>query len=141
MKWSLNSAWLARSARYSKTSSRGRAIVISTLTGSTARECTRGRSGGPAPDGEPALGVMDDVGALGEVLAPRPTQLADECAAAETVHPLADQRGAPAVVAGGSIGGLRTDALAQQLTLEIGLGDAKKRPQHGTFVRRRPPAS
>ena len=39
------------------------------------------------------------------------------------------------------MGGLRTDALAQQLTLEIGLGDAEKRPQHATFVRRRPSAS
>src|SRR3954463_8371849 len=112
MKWSLNSAWLATSARYSKTSSRGRAIVISTLTGSTARECTRGRSGGPAPDGQPALGMMHDVGALGQVVAPRPTQLADERAAAEAVDPLTDQRGAPAVVAGGPIGGPRADAPA-----------------------------
>jgi hypothetical protein len=84
---------------------------------------------------------MDDVGALGKVLAPRPAELADERAAAEAVHPLADQRGAPAVVAGGPIGGLGADALAQQLTLEIGLGDAEKGPQHATFVRRRPPAS
>src|SRR5689334_5522921 len=141
MKWSLNSAWLARSARYSKTSSRGRAIVISTLTGSTARECTRGRSGGPAPDGQPALGVMHDMGALGEVVAPRAAELADERAAAVAVDPLADQRGAPAVVARDPIGGLRTDALAQQLALEVGLGYAEKWPQHATFVRRRPPAS
>src|SRR6476646_5744359 len=110
MKWSLNSAWLATSARYSKTSSRGRAIVISTLTGSTARECTRGRSGGPAPDRQPALGVVDHIRALGEVLAPRAAQLADERAAAETVHALADQWSAPAVVAGGPLGGLRADA-------------------------------
>src|SRR3954471_14432756 len=141
MKWSLNSAWLATSARYSKTSSRGRAIVISTLTGSTARECTRGPSGGPAPDGQPAFGVVHDIGALGQLLSPRSAQLADERAAAEAVHPLTDQGGAPAVMAGGSIGGLRTDALAQQLALEVGLGDAEKGPQHGTFVRRRPPAS
>src|SRR6478672_7676879 len=141
MKWSLNSAWLATSARYSKTSSRGRAIVISTLTGSTARECTRGRSGGPAPDRQPALGVVHDVRALGDVVAPRPAQLADERAAAVAVYALADQRGAPAVVAGGPIGSLRADALAQELALEIGLGDTEKGPQHATFVRRRPSAS
>src|SRR6266511_6112066 len=114
MKWSLNSAWLAMSARYSKTSSRGRAIVISTLTGSTARECTRGPSGGPSPDGESALGVVDDLRALGVVAAPGPAEVADERAVAEAVHALADQRGAPAVVAGGPPGGLCADALAQQ---------------------------
>ena len=84
---------------------------------------------------------MDDLRALRAVAAPGPAQVAEERAVGEQMRPLADQRGAPAVVAGDAIGGLRTDALAQQLTLEIGLGDAKKRPQHGTFVRRRPPAS
>src|SRR5204863_8317391 len=85
--------------------------------------------------------VVDDVRGLRKVVAPRPAQLADERAVAESVHALADQRGAPAVVAGGPIGGLRADALAQQLALEVGLGDAEKGPQHGTVVRRAPPAS
>src|SRR6266545_1442313 len=136
MKWSLNSAWLAMSARYSKTSSRGRAMTISTLTGSTARECTRGPSGGPSPNGVPALGVVDGLRALREVVAPRAAELAHERAVAEEVHALADQGGAPAVVAGGSPGGQSPHALAQQLALEITFGDAKQGPQHGIGVRR-----
>src|SRR3954467_15848770 len=99
MKWSLNSAWLATSARYSKTSSRGRAIVISTLTGSTARECTRGPSGGRGPDGQPAFGVVHDIGALGPPLSPRSAQLADERIATEAVHRLSDQGWSPVAMA------------------------------------------
>jgi hypothetical protein len=35
----------------------------------------------------------------------------------------------------------RADALAQQLALEVGLGDAEERAQHGGEVRARPLAS
>src|SRR3954454_21201490 len=95
MKWSLNSAWLAMSARYSKTSSGGRAIVIS-LARSTRRRSLRGGAH-PQPDGLPALRVRDDVRSLGTGAAARAAQLADDRAARVEVHALADERGATAV--------------------------------------------
>src|SRR4051795_6308476 len=96
MKWSLNSAWLAMSARYSKTSSRGRAIVISLTSGSTGPRSLRGRAH-PQPDGLPVLGAVHDLRALGGRAAARPAKLADDGAPLVEVDALAHERRAAAV--------------------------------------------
>src|SRR4051812_11715563 len=134
MKWSVNSAWLAMSARYSKTSSGGRAIVIS-LARSTRPRSLRGRAH-PPPDGLPALGVRDDLRVLGRRAAPGAAQLADDGSARVEVDALADERGATAVRALPASRFAGPHALAQELALEIGLGDPQERLEHGPRIRR-----
>src|SRR4051812_36262494 len=101
-KWSVNSAWFATSMRYSKTSPRGRAMLVSTLKGSTGRESIprrtdgSGRSGGESADAETVLQVKHQVRANGLGAAPRTAQLADRVALV-AMDALADQRLAPAL--------------------------------------------
>src|SRR3954464_3998483 len=128
MKWSANSAWLAMSARYSKTSSRGRAIVISLTSASTGPRSLRGGAH-PQPDGLPALGVVHELRALGGGAAARAAQLADDGAAGVDVDVLADERRAPAVRAVVASRFAGPHPLAQELALEVGLGDAQERLQ------------
>src|SRR3954447_23236399 len=135
MKWSLNSAWLAMSARYSKTSSRGRAIVISLTSGSTGPRSLRGGAH-PQPDGVTALGVRHDLRALRGRAAARAAQLAHHRAAGVDVDAFADERGPAAVRAVVASRFAGPHALAQELALEVGLGDPQERLQHGRFVRR-----
>jgi hypothetical protein len=54
----------------------------------------------------------------------RPAQLADQRAVVEPVHALAHERRAAAVLADRSPRLEGTDALAQELTLEVAFGDA-----------------
>src|SRR4051794_5437005 len=98
------------SARYSKTSSRGRSMLASTVMGATAGRQFRARtasatarcgrpSGGRAQpaDGVPALAVADDLDAVGLGAAQRGAQGADEAVAGVPVDLLADERRPPAV--------------------------------------------
>src|SRR4051812_29808368 len=135
MKWSVNSAWLAMSARYSKTSSRGRAMVISLTRASTGPRILRGGAH-PQPDGVTALGVRHDVRPLGGRAPAGAAQVADHRAARVDVDALADERGAAAVRAVVASRFAGPHALAQELALEVGLGDPQKRLRHGGFVRR-----
>ena len=83
---------------------------------------------------------MHRLGALGSAGAMRPAQVAHDVAVVEEVDALAHQRSASAVAAVGPSGGQSDHAVSQQLALEIGLGDAEKRPQHGRcFAAGRPP--
>src|SRR3954470_8109784 len=135
MKWSLNSAWLAMSARYSKTSSRGRAIVISFRSGSTGPRSLRSRAHSQ-PDGLAVLGVTHDMRSLRRRAAARAAQLADHRAPRVDVHALADE-GRPAAV--GAVRASRfagPHALAQQLALEVGLRDPEQALEHAGGVRR-----
>src|SRR3954452_8187575 len=134
MKWSLNSAWLAMSGRQSKTSSRGRAIVISLLSGSTGPRSLRSRAH-PQPDGLPVFRVAHDVRALGRRTAPRTAQLADDRARRVHVDALADERRAAAVGAVWAPRFAGPDALAQQLALEVGLRDPEQRFEHAGRIR------
>src|SRR3954467_4317626 len=136
MKWSLHSAWLAMSARASKTSSRGRAIVISLLIGSTRPRSLRGGAY-PQPNGVPALGVVHDLRALGRRAAPGAAQLAHDGAARVEVDPLAHERGSSAVRAVAASRFAGPHALAKKLALEVGLGDPEQGLQHGRGVRYR----
>src|ERR1700716_321880 len=98
-KWSVNSAWLAMSARYSNTSSRRRATVTLMVVGSTAADCMRAAAahsgGADDADGEPALGPVDAL-AADRLLPPvRAAELADHAAVLVQVGVLPRQRGAP----------------------------------------------
>jgi hypothetical protein len=97
--------------------------------------------GSPPLDRLSPLGVQDDLGALRRPRVARAAELADDRGVAETVDPLADERGSAAVVAAGPIGLQRADALAQELALEVAFGDAEEGSKHGRHVRRRPSAS
>ena len=122
----MNSAWFAMSARYSKTSSRGRAIVTSeTSTGSTRRAVY---AGGAAPRGRTVAPVLRAprtslASRSRRVAAQRAAQLADDPPRAVAVHALADQRRAAAVAQRVAPGVAGADALAQQLALQVGLGE------------------
>src|SRR3954462_12494677 len=120
------------SARYSKTSSRGRSMLASTVMGSTAgrqftaptgsatARCAQ-RSGGPAQpaDRVPALAVADDLDAVGLGAAQRGAQGTDKAVAGVPVDLLADERRPPAVHAAVAPGLQRADALAQEGHLEL----------------------
>src|SRR4029079_18122342 len=100
------------SARYSKTSWRGRAMITSAVTGSTRRDSTRGprarvsgRAVRHAADGVPALEVAHELDGVGLGRPQRRAQRADRRLATEAVHPLADQRGAATVRAAVAPGG------------------------------------
>src|SRR5215218_8389938 len=101
------------SARYSKTSSRGRSMLIVSSRGSTAPGVL------PASDANGALvlGRAHELGALRGLAAARAAELADDPLGVQ-VDPLADQRGAVAVDAAGALAGELLDALAQQRALE-----------------------
>src|SRR6185503_4378805 len=116
-KWSVNSAWLAMSARYSQTSSRGRAIVTSVISGSTGRESTRRRAPAAGPSARGPCGAR--------AAAPRAAQLAHARAARVEVDALPDPRCPAAVGAVPTAGLPGADALAQELAFEVGLGDAE----------------
>src|SRR5215210_6021707 len=109
------------SARYSKTSSRGRAMVISLTSASTGPRSLRGGAH-PQPDGVPALGMVHDLRALGRRAAARTTQLAHDGAAGVDVDALPHERGAPAVRAAVASRFAGPHALAQKLALEVRLG-------------------
>src|SRR3954451_17542374 len=140
MKWSVNSAWLAMSARYSKTTSRGRSIVISLSRGPTQPRSLRSRAR-PQPDGLPGLGVRHDVRALGRRAAPRAAQLAHDRAPRIDVDAFADEGRATAVGAVASSRFAGPHALAQKLALEVGLGDPVRHLRHGGRIRRNGPMS
>src|SRR4051812_38498793 len=140
MKWSVNSAWFAMSARYSKTSSRGLAIVISVLSGSTGPRSLRGGAR-PQTDGLPALGVLHDDRALGRRGMAAAAELTHDAPARVEVDALPDERRPATVGAVVAPRLARADALAQELALEVGLGDAEDRSQHGGGVRRPGPRS
>src|SRR3954468_14367534 len=108
------------SARYSKTSSRGRATVAVTVTGSKARRSLRRA---PHPQHRvPGLAAAHDMD-LGRLLRPqRATQLAHRPAARVHEHPLADQRGAMAVATAVATGFETEHAVAQEGALELGGG-------------------
>src|SRR3954452_7633622 len=125
------------SARYSKTSWRGRAMITSALTGSTRRDSTRGapsrisgRVPGDAADGVAALEVPHELDGVGLGPALRGAQRADGGRASEAVHALADQRGAAAVRARVAPRRERADRLAQQRRLEVGLRQGPQRTSH-----------
>src|SRR3954452_68192 len=103
MKWSANSAWLAMSARDSKTSSRGRSIVISVTSGSTRPRSLRGGAD-PQPEGLPAFGVVDGLRADRRRASAWAAQLAHDDPARVDVHLLADERRAAAVGAEAAAG-------------------------------------
>src|SRR3954453_23029317 len=104
------------STRYSKTSSRGRSMVIESSMGSTTPQYyRRAIAGAPGPSA-PARRAHE-LGRPGRLAAARPAQLAHDPLAVE-VDPLADQRGAVAVDAAVARLRQRADALAQQRTLE-----------------------
>src|SRR4051794_32427266 len=108
------------SARYSKTSSRGRATVALTVTGSKARRSLR-RARHPQHR-VPGLAAAHDLD-LGGLLRPQRTaQLAHRPSARVDEHPLPDQRGAIAVAAAVATGLETEHAVAQEGTLEIGDG-------------------
>src|SRR5215218_3017908 len=149
MKWSQNSAWFEMSARYSKTSSRGRSMSTDTVTGSTAGgslergprpwpPAARRSGGGPdaQPDGVATLAVRHPLGRHEAPPAVRATQLTDQ-APAEAVHELTDERRPPARRAARARRLQRADALAQQAALEVLLGDTEDGAQHPpTFAAR-----
>src|SRR3954451_15584569 len=98
------------SARYSKTSSRGRSIVMVSSTGSTDPGVLPDAAR-TDPDGPLVLRRAHQLGALGSSPAPRPAQLADDRLRVE-IDPLADQRRAVAVGAAWSFVGQEPDASA-----------------------------
>src|SRR5215207_4656563 len=104
------------SARYSKTSSRGRSIVMVSSTGSTTPGVLP-QAGSTDADGALVLGRAHQLGPLRGVAAARPAQLADHCLGVE-IDTLADQRRAVAVVAAGALVGEQADALSQQRLLD-----------------------
>src|SRR5450755_3807215 len=119
------------STRYSNTSSRGRATVIETLTGSTAARSLRApraidRSGGALqPHGLPELAVANALDGHRRRQVPWTAQLADDDVPFVEVDLLADQRRAAAVAATRAVRCEHADADAQELALEIrGLGEA-----------------
>jgi hypothetical protein len=77
-----------------------------------------------------ALAVADLLAALGTPAVGRAAQLADHDIAVEEVDAFADQRRAPAVRAARPAGRQRTDALAQELALEIGFRKAEDGSEH-----------
>src|SRR4051794_22433115 len=108
--WSMNSGWLATSARKAKTSSRGLSMFSETLTASTAR-ILFGRAPLERRD-RAALRRADDHRALRRLGAVRAAQLADDLgalAARVQVHALARQRRAVTVPADVAICGQRID--------------------------------
>src|SRR6185369_13067655 len=84
----------------------------------------------PRPDRLPVLRVVDGLRALGRAAAPRAAQLPQDRAARVQVDGLPDQRRAAAVGAVPAAGLPGTDALAQELAFEVGLGDAEERAEH-----------
>src|SRR3954447_16460112 len=118
------------SARYSKTSSRVRATVAVTVTGSKARRSLR-RARHPQYR-VPGLAPAHDVD-LGRLLRPqRSAQLAHRAAARVDEHPLPDQRGAMAVAATIATGLETEHAVPQEGALEIGDGSGVAFA-HGAF--------
>src|SRR5689334_18380561 len=111
------------SARYSKTCSRGRAIVVETVNGSTPRILCGGSGCGGAliADAHRVTvgGAVHDPGRAGRLSLERPAQLAEDPAPGVHVDALADQRGTVAVAA--TFGPRRhlVDAPAQQRELQI----------------------
>src|SRR3954447_9258659 len=85
----------------------------------------------PPPDGVAALGVRHDLRALGGLAVARAAQLAHDGAARVEVDDLADERRPSAVRAVPASRLAGPHALAQQLALEVGLGDAEQGPEHG----------
>src|SRR3954447_4571792 len=95
----------------------------------------------PPPDGVAALGVRHDVRALRGLAVARAAQLAHDGATRVDVDDLADERRPSAVgaVAAARLAGpagapprlAGPHALAKQLALEVGLGDAEQGPEHG----------
>src|SRR5436190_11098432 len=118
----MNSLWLATSARYAKTSSRGRPITSETSTASTAGRLLLGGVAQHA-NGGPAALAADRLGALRGVGAQHPAQFAHHDAAAVVVTLLSNQRGAPAVTATVAPGVHQRHALAEQLALEVRFGE------------------
>src|SRR3954453_14269666 len=84
------------SARYSKTSSRGRSMVIESSMGSTAPAVLPAGGHAAHPDGPLVLGRAHELGRLWRLAAARAAELADDPLAVE-VDPLAHQRRAVAV--------------------------------------------
>src|SRR3954470_17928674 len=123
------------SARYSKTSSRGRAMTTSAVTGSTRGILPADlRSGGPRrddADGVAALEVAHELDGVRRAAAQRRAQRADRRRAAEAVHALADQWRAAAVGARVASGGQPAHRLAQQCGLQVGLVQGPERACHG----------
>src|SRR4051812_44188061 len=103
------------SSRYAKTSSRGRAITVETLSGSMAARSLGG--GGQPAHRAVVLGVRDDLRALRLGRVGRPAEGADEGVAAVEVDALAGQRRASAVSADVAIAPQGAEALAQELAL------------------------
>src|SRR3954454_20605839 len=103
------------SARYSKTSSRGRSMVMLSSTGST----TPGVLPRTHADGALVLRRAHELGPLGSVAAARAAQLADDRLGV-VVDALAHQRGPVAVGAQRPLLGEQADALAQQGPLDGG---------------------
>ena len=129
----MNSAWLAMSARYSKTSSRGRAIVTRRSTGSTARGVLPAapRQAARRRTVVPALGVAHEL-ASAPARSRRSGRHSSQTSAPSlvAVDALADQRRAAAVRAARRPAASAPDALAQQLALEI----ASEMPSSGRIM-------
>src|SRR3954462_4760268 len=106
------------SARYSKTSSRGRSMVMSSSTGSTTPGVLP-NGGGSDANGPLVLRRAHELGPLGGSAAPRTAQLAHDRLGVE-VDALADQRGAMAVRTARPLLDEEPDAPAQQRPLDRG---------------------
>src|SRR4051794_10833678 len=111
------------SARYSKTSSRGRSMVMLSSTGSTAPGVLPRTNA----NGALVLRRAHELRPLRRVAAARAAQLADDRLGI-VVDPLADQRGAMAVGAQRPLLGEQADALAQQRPLD---GGRRRAGNHG----------
>lgn len=76
------------------------------------------------------LGVSHDVGGLRRLGVVRAAEIADDRAVPVVVVGLSDERGPSAVRAGVATGRQRADTAAEQMPLEVRLGDALETKKH-----------
>src|SRR3954447_15052427 len=91
-------------------------MTTETVTGSTARGLCRASE---SPHGVPVLAMAHELAVLGLRGPRRAAQRADELVGV-VVHPFAGERGATAIGAAVTIAAQGTEALAQELALQVG---------------------